>query len=241
MARLDTVSATQVVAGTVSLDIFRLRPAVPERVRTQVVDARRCDLLPVHASGYADRVPGGLREDGQPVPYCDAGVGPGQRHPDGQVRCQVRAAQDRRDGPRTCTPRRRLATQPPWSRSAARRYGLRRNGAPTQPSASSSPSSGSSGASPCATSISGRSGGPRASSRSAPTSSTRSRSGSADTNGPRRRPGPRASPSVNCPTGSPPPTTPPICRTSGQPAPAPLSCGSNAGCRACPSRWMRPT
>src|ERR687897_361412 len=51
-------------------------------------------------------------------------------------------------------------------------------------------------------------------SRSAPTSPTRPRSGSTAMSGPSARPPGLGSGSPSCPTGSPPPTTPPGCRPS---------------------------
>ena len=70
----------------------------------------------------------------------------------------------------------------------------------------------------------------------------RSRSGSTATNGPNAKPPRPGSGSPSCPTGSPPPTTPPHCRPSAiASGRAPSACSSNAGWPGCRCHWARPT
>ena len=90
--------------------------------------------------------------------------------------------------------------------------GTKRTGRPN--GGRGSPSPRPTGGSPAITSTSGTTTSGRRSSRSAPISPTRSRSGSTATSGPNARPPRPGSGSPSCPTGSPPPTTPPGCRPS---------------------------
>ena len=76
------VTAADMVAGHVTLDISCLDRVLSQRLCRQAADSRRGGLFLPRSPGQADRVPGAVRADRGEVPEGHQGLGAGQRHPE---------------------------------------------------------------------------------------------------------------------------------------------------------------